>query len=79
MTNTLNTPIEVLEHVYPVRVLRYALRGNSGGRGNFPAATASSAKSKCWRMFRSEFCQIAERRLLTVWPAELRELKEKMN
>jgi N-methylhydantoinase B len=35
MTNTLNTPVEVLEHVYPVRVLRYALRGNSGGKGKF--------------------------------------------
>jgi N-methylhydantoinase B len=36
MTNTLNTPIEVLEHVYPVRVHRYALRKRSGGRGKFP-------------------------------------------
>ena len=36
MTNTLNTPTEVLEHVYPVRVLRYALRKNSRGRGKFP-------------------------------------------
>ena len=36
MTNTLNTPTEVLEHVYPVRVHRYALRKNSSGRGKFP-------------------------------------------
>ncbi len=36
MTNTLNTPVEVLEHVYPVRVHRYALRKNSGGQGKFP-------------------------------------------
>jgi N-methylhydantoinase B len=35
MTNTLNTPIEVLEHVYPVRVHRYALRHGSGGSGKF--------------------------------------------
>ena len=35
MTNTLNTPIEVLEHVYPVRVHRYALRKRSGGTGKF--------------------------------------------
>jgi N-methylhydantoinase B len=35
MTNTLNTPTEVLEHVYPVRVLRYALRKRSGGAGEF--------------------------------------------
>jgi N-methylhydantoinase B len=33
MTNSLNTPIEVLEHAYPVRVLRYALRRGSGGAG----------------------------------------------
>jgi N-methylhydantoinase B len=36
MTNTLNTPTEVLEHVYPVRVRRYALRDASSGDGKFP-------------------------------------------
>ena len=36
MTNTLNTPTEVLEHIYPVRVHRYALRKGSGGSGEFP-------------------------------------------
>ncbi len=33
MTNTLNTPIEVLERHLPVQVTRYALRRGSGGRG----------------------------------------------
>ena len=33
MTNSLNTPVEVLEHAYPVRVRRYALRPGSGGQG----------------------------------------------
>ena len=33
MTNTLNTPIEALETAYPLRVLRYSLRENSGGEG----------------------------------------------
>jgi N-methylhydantoinase B len=33
MTNTLNTPIEVIESRYPLRVLRYALRRGSGGAG----------------------------------------------
>ncbi len=33
MTNTLNTPIEVLESSYPLRVHRYAVRTGSGGRG----------------------------------------------
>ena len=33
MTNTLNTPIESLESHYPIRVLTYAIRSNSGGMG----------------------------------------------
>jgi N-methylhydantoinase B len=33
MTNTLNTPIEVIESRFPIRVRRYALRRGSGGRG----------------------------------------------
>ena len=33
MTNTRNTPIEALERAFPVRVLRYRLRGGSGGAG----------------------------------------------
>ncbi len=33
MTNTLNTPIEVLEMNYPLRLRRYALRSGSGGGG----------------------------------------------
>ena len=36
MTNTLNTPIEALEHALPVRVVRYALRTGSGGGGVNP-------------------------------------------
>ncbi|MBV8879735.1 MAG: hydantoinase B/oxoprolinase family protein [Planctomycetaceae bacterium] len=35
MTNTLNTPIEALEHAYPVRVTEYRFRPGSGGRGRF--------------------------------------------
>jgi len=35
MTNTLNTPIEVLETVYPVRVERYEIREGSGGGGKY--------------------------------------------
>ena len=33
LTNTLNTPIEALEHAYPFRVSRYTVRRGSGGRG----------------------------------------------
>ncbi|VAW62617.1 N-methylhydantoinase B [hydrothermal vent metagenome] len=34
MTNTLNTPIEVLEMNYPLRINAYALRKNSAGKGD---------------------------------------------
>ncbi len=33
MTNTLNTPIEILEMYYPLRIKRYQVRTGSGGRG----------------------------------------------
>jgi N-methylhydantoinase B len=35
MTNSLNTPVEALEHAYPVRVTRYAVRRGSGGAGQW--------------------------------------------
>jgi N-methylhydantoinase B len=36
MSNSLNTPIEALEHAYPFRVVRYGIRRGSGGEGLFP-------------------------------------------
>ncbi|MCI0435756.1 MAG: hydantoinase B/oxoprolinase family protein [Gemmatimonadetes bacterium] len=33
MSNSLNTPIEALEHAYPMRIVHYALRRGSGGAG----------------------------------------------
>lgn len=33
MTNTLNTPIEILEMNYPLRIIEYGIRGQSGGTG----------------------------------------------
>ncbi|MCZ6777587.1 MAG: hydantoinase B/oxoprolinase family protein [Acidobacteria bacterium] len=35
MTNSLNTPIEALEHALPVRLRRYGLRRGSGGAGRY--------------------------------------------
>jgi N-methylhydantoinase B len=35
MTNTLNTPVEALEHAYPLRLVAYHLRRDSGGLGRF--------------------------------------------
>jgi N-methylhydantoinase B len=33
MSNSLNTPVEALEHAYPMRIRQYALRHGSGGAG----------------------------------------------
>ncbi len=33
MSNSLNTPIEALEHAYPFRVAHYSIRRGTGGRG----------------------------------------------
>ena len=36
MSNSLNTPIEALEHAYPFRVAHYGIRRGSGGDGSPP-------------------------------------------
>ena len=36
MSNSLNTPVEALEHAYPFRVVHYGIRRDSGGRGIHP-------------------------------------------
>ena len=33
MSNSLNTPVEALEHQLPIRIRRYGIRRGSGGRG----------------------------------------------
>ena len=33
MTNTLNTPVEALEYAYPLRIIEYSIRKNTGGSG----------------------------------------------
>ncbi len=61
MTNTLNTPVELLEEEYPVAVEEYSLRGDSGGLGEYRGglglrrvyrmlarARASIAGSRVW-------------------------------
>ncbi len=35
MTNTMNTPIEVIEHEYPLQVVMYSLRDDSEGPGKY--------------------------------------------
>ena len=33
MTNTMNTPVEVIESAYPLKVICYNVRDGSGGKG----------------------------------------------
>jgi N-methylhydantoinase B len=35
MTNTRNTPVEAIEHAFPFRIRRYAIRRGSGGAGRW--------------------------------------------
>ena len=35
MTNSLNTPVEALEHTYPFHVCEYSIRRGTGGRGRY--------------------------------------------
>jgi N-methylhydantoinase B len=65
MTNTLNTPVEVLERHYPMRIERYALRRGSGGTGRLSGGDGVE------RVFRfledASLSVIAERRLNPPW------------
>ncbi len=36
MSNTMNTPVEALEHAYPFRITRYGIRRGTGGTGLHP-------------------------------------------
>lgn len=47
MTNTLNTPVEALEHAYPMTIERYAIREDSGGRG--AAGSGGDGVVRCFR------------------------------
>jgi N-methylhydantoinase B len=65
MTNTLNTPVEVLERHYPLRIERYALRRGSGGAGRLAGGDGVE------RVFRfledASLSVIGERRLNAPW------------
>ena len=49
ISNTMNTPVEVLEMAFPVRVERYEINPDSGGRGSIAAAAARGASGASWR------------------------------
>ena len=60
MSNTLNTPIEALEHEFPLRVTEYALRRGSGGAGRHPGGDGVVRELEALAEMR--FSLIAERR-----------------
>ncbi len=65
MTNTLNTPVEVLERTYPVRIERYALRRGSGGAGRHPGG---DGLVRAYRFLEpAEFTLLTERRRHAPW------------
>ncbi|KAA6186007.1 hydantoinase B/oxoprolinase family protein [Thiohalocapsa marina] len=65
MTNTLNTPIEVIESRFPLRVLRYALRRGSGGAGRRPGGDGLVRELLC--LAPAHATLIGERRRHAPW------------
>lgn len=65
MTNTLNTPVEVLENSYPLRVVRYQRRRQSGGGGRFPGGDGVIREYEFTAD--AEISLITERRRFTPW------------
>ncbi|MFX0086367.1 MAG: hydantoinase B/oxoprolinase family protein [Candidatus Hodarchaeota archaeon] len=62
MTNTLNTPIEALELIYPLRVMNYSFRDNSGGIGENMGGNGIIRSIKC--LVDSTISLQTERRIL---------------
>lgn len=63
MTNTLNTPVEALEHAYPLRVEEYALREGSGGAGARPGGQGLIRRVRT--LVPAQFGLLTERRRLS--------------
>ncbi|MEW7998384.1 MAG: hydantoinase B/oxoprolinase family protein [Candidatus Thiodiazotropha endolucinida] len=65
MTNTLNTPIEVIEARFPVRVVSYGLRRGSGGQG---ARRGGDGLVRCFRFLApTQVTLLTERRVHPPW------------
>ena len=65
MTNTLNTPLEVLENRYPLRLRRYAIRQGSGGSGRYQGGDGIIREFEF--MQPAEVTLLTERRLIAPW------------
>ena len=65
MTNTLNTPVEVLEMTYPLRIRRYAIRRRSGGAGQH---CGGDGIERCYQFLApATVTVLSERRELAPW------------
>jgi len=65
MTNTRNTPVEAVEHSYPLRVLRYALRSGSGGQGKYRGGDGLVREIEV--LVPAEVSLLTERRVRAPW------------
>lgn len=65
MTNTLNTPIEVLETRFPLRITRYMIRRGSGGEGRFRGGDGLIREFLF--LAPSQVTLLTERRTLSPW------------
>ncbi len=66
MTNTMNTPIEAIEGAYPIRVLKYGLRRDSGGAGRWRGGVGVE---RSWKLLSpsATLSILAERTKLAPW------------
>ena len=65
MTNTLNTPVEVLEQHYPLRVERYRVRRGSGGAGRWHGGNGIERRYRF--LEDAQVSLLTERRRLPPW------------
>jgi N-methylhydantoinase B len=65
MTNTLNTPVESLEMHYPLRVHRYAVRRDSGGKGKHSGGAGIVREYEF--LDQAQLTLLSERRLISPW------------
>ncbi len=68
MTNTRNTPVEVLESHFPIRVEKYAIRRGSGGEGRRPGGDGIMRAIRF--LDNARFTLLTERRRYAPWGLE---------
>ncbi len=65
MTNTMNTPIEVIEHYYPIRFESYTLRSGTGGAGEWRGGVGIERSLKA--QSEVQVALLGERRRIRPW------------